>query len=119
MFRTLFIVSVLLLPAVAPAGTQTAKSNTPSPAEKQLMGKWQGTFQSAHGGGNMQLEVERKNEWKVTVSLQNDLHPIPDQQVSAFKVEGAKVTWASELMGGSCRTTAELIKERELKGETV
>ncbi len=108
-------VSLLALSA-APALAQTKASPAPT-IEKRLLGKWEGTFRSDHAGGQMQLHIARDSTWKVTLSMQTDLHPIPDQQVSAFKVEGNNITWAAELMGGICRSAA-VLEGAEIKGET-
>jgi len=107
-----FLATLLSLCAAAPGWAQN--KNGP---EKDLPGKWEGTFRSDHGGGNIQMQIEHDKSWKVTLSMQSDLHPIPDQQASAFKVEGKNITWSQELMGGAC-TSAAVLENGELKGET-
>jgi hypothetical protein len=116
MIRSVIVTfGLLMLAAPAHAQVPTPKSDDMSP---KLLGTWEGPYQSDQAPpGALRLVIEMEaGAWKVTLQVQSD-QPIDAAEVRDFKVDGAQVTWAQDIMGMECKTQANL-ENGILKGGT-
>ena len=89
--------------AQAPGPNASVATDT---VTKQLLGVWEGTYQTDHGpSGGFVMTIARDSGWTVTIEMTSDGQSIPTR-VSDFKVEGSSLSWIQELMGMSCRGSA-------------
>jgi hypothetical protein len=84
--------------------------------EHALLGQWVGTLSTDHGSFGMHVGVTRDSTWHVSVTLDAD-QPIDAGPVTDVKAESTRLSWAQELRGMRCQSSAVLIAET-LKGET-
>lgn len=105
-----------VLPAAAQAPTPKP-SSTPASVERQLIGTWEGPYQSDQAPpGGLRLVIAKDPEWKATLGVITD-QDVPAGEVQELKVEGAYLSWVQEIMGMTCRTSASLVSGT-LKGDT-
>ncbi len=112
--------SVLLGLLALAAGGLSAQMPMPKTDDisPKLIGTWEGPYQSDQAPpGALRLVIAKEAEvWKVTLQVQSD-QPIDAAEVRDFKVEGAQISWAQDIMGMECKTEAT-IENGTLKGGT-
>lgn len=92
-------------------------SDAESAAEKQLIGTWEGPYQSDQASpGGLRLVISKDTAWKAVLTVSTD-QEVPTGEVTEFKVEGTRLSWVQEIMGMTCRSSGELVAGT-LKGET-
>ena len=117
MIRTASIALGFALLAAAPRHAQVPTPKTDDIGPK-LIGTWEGPYQSDQAPpGSLRLVIGKEaGVWKVTLQVQSD-QPIDAAEVRDFKVDGAQVSWAQDIMGMECKTLATL-ESGTLKGTT-
>ncbi len=105
----------LLVAAPLHAQVPTPKADDISP---KLIGTWEGPYQSDQAPpGSLRLVIgKEEGAWKVTLQVQSD-QPIDAADVRDFKVDGAQISWAQDIMGMECKSQATL-ENGTLKGGT-
>jgi hypothetical protein len=101
---------------VSPLTAHGSRLTAPADTTDNLVGTWDGLFNSAAmGQGGMKLVISKRTEWKTTVTLTRD------ESMSAeavdFKVQGKELSWTLDLHGTPCDSTA-LVEGSVLRGET-
>jgi hypothetical protein len=114
MKRRYALIAALVVGGTSPVFAQQAEARADSAAQ-QIVGSWEGTFESDHGTGSFRLIVARDTGWKVTAAL--DMGQEIATAISDFKVAGNTVTWTQSLMGMSCKASA-VLAAGTLRGET-
>ena len=117
MIRSASIMFGLLMLAAAPAHAQVPTPKTDDMSAK-FIGTWEGPYQSDQAPpGNLRLVIAQDaGAWKATLQVLTD-QPIDAAEVRDFKVDGAQITWAQDIMGMECRSQATL-ENGTLKGGT-
>jgi hypothetical protein len=88
--------------------------DAPAPAadiSKQLIGTWEGPYQSeAVPPGSLKLVVAREanKEWKVSLAIISDQPPAAGE-LRDFAVEGNSVSWVQDIDEMTCRSVAKLV----------
>lgn len=102
----------------APASAQVRPMPKTEDITPQLLGTWQGPYQSeqAPPGGLKLVIAKEAAAWKVTLAVLAD-QPIDAAEVREFKLEGTEITWVQDIMNMQCKTLAHLT-EGMLKGGT-
>jgi hypothetical protein len=122
---TLFLLALATLGAgpmlaqrPAPSPLPSPKADKPEDISARLIGTWQGPYQADQASpGTLKLAIAKEAEqWKVTLQVQTD-QPIDAAEVRDFTVDGNQVTWAQDVMGMECKTTA-MLENGNLKGTT-
>jgi len=101
------VLALLALTTGAAAAQQPA---TPD-ISRQLLGTWEGPYQSeAVPPGSLKLTVAKgeKQEWKVTLTVISDQPPAAGD-VTDFTVQGNTVSWAQDIAEMQCKSTATLV----------
>jgi hypothetical protein len=112
-------VLVGLVLAGASVGAQSSpKAGGPGPkAPPNFVGEWEGAYQTDHGpNGPMSMRISKDSVWKATADVVSGSQTIPTV-ISDVSVQGNTITWAQEIMGLSCKTSA-VLDGVELKGTT-
>ena len=117
MIRSASVMFGLLVFAAAPGRAQVPAPKTDDITSK-LLGTWEGPYQSDQAPpGALRLVIGKEaGAWKVTLQVQSD-QPIDAADVRDFKLEGAQVSWAQDIMGMECKTLANY-ENSTLKGTT-
>jgi len=116
MFARTLMFAVLALGTPAWSVAQAAHHSTHADTTDNLVGTWDGLFNSAAmGQGGMRLVISKRADWKATVTVTRD------ESMSAeaidFKVQGKELSWTLDLHGTPCDSTA-IVEGSVLKGET-
>lgn len=114
--RLLLLVGTLALAAVPGLGAQGGPPAPPT-LEQQLVGSWEGTYQSDHvPPGTMRLVIARDSTWRVTMLVQV-LEQLFTSQGTEVTREGNLLRWLHETMGQSCQGSV-VLEGATLTGET-
>jgi len=92
-------------------GTVAAQQPATPDISRQLLGTWEGPYQSeAVPPGSLKLTVAKgeKQEWKVTLTVISDQPPAAGD-VTDFTVQGNTVSWAQDIAEMQCKSTATLV----------
>lgn len=94
-------------------GTGSAAAQKPATPDitKQLIGIWEGPYQSeAVPPGTLKLSIAKGDhqEWKVTLDVMSD-QPPPTGEVKDFAVEAGTVSWTQEIADMVCTSRATLV----------
>jgi hypothetical protein len=93
------------------AGVAAAQQPAAPDISKQLLGTWEGPYQSeAAPPGSLRLTVAKgdKNEWKVTMIVLSD-QPPPAGDIQEFTVQGNTLSWSQDIADMQCKSTAQLV----------
>lgn len=119
MRRAMTAVFVGLVLAAAPAAAQSSPKvgSADAKAVTNFVGEWEGAYQTDHGpNGPMSMRISKDSAWKATAEVVSGSQTIPTR-ISDVSVDGNTITWAQEIMGMSCKTSA-ILDGAELKGTT-
>jgi hypothetical protein len=108
MRRTTFLAFALATLSIPALEAQVPTPRNPGP---DLLGVWEGPYQSeAVPPGNLKLTVGRNanREWQVTLEIYAD-QPPEAGAVREFKVEEGRISWAQDVAGMNCVSTATMV----------
>lgn len=99
--------------ALLAMGAASARAQTPAGPDvsKQLIGTWEGPYQSESvPPGTLKLSIAKgeKQEWKVTMVVISD-DPPPAGEVKDFVVDGGTVSWTQDIADMVCASKATLV----------
>ena len=103
--------ALLTLALLAAAGSAGAQSKPAGDLPKQLIGTWEGPYQSeAVPPGSLKLVVARaaNGDWNVTLEVISD-QPPPAGEVKEFAVQGDSVSWVQDISDMQCKSVAKLV----------
>ena len=92
-------------------GTAAAQQPATPDISRQLLGTWEGPYQSeAVPPGSLKLTVAKgeKQEWKVTLTVISDQPPAAGD-VTDFTVQGNTVSWVQDIADMQCKSSATLV----------
>lgn len=101
---------LLLLPFAGTAAAQ-GKPVAPPDISRQLIGTWEGPYQSeAVPPGSLRLVIAQgeKHEWKVTLEIISD-QPLAAGEVRDFTVEAGTASWVQDIGDMQCRSVVKLV----------
>ncbi|HTL05473.1 MAG TPA: hypothetical protein VL241_06965 [Gemmatimonadales bacterium] len=93
------------------AGVAAAQQPAAPDISKQLLGTWEGPYQSeAAPPGSLRLTIAKgdKGEWKVTMIVLSD-QPPPTGDIQEFTVQGNSLSWSQDIADMQCKSTAQLV----------
>ncbi|MGQ0703009.1 MAG: hypothetical protein ACT4PM_07765 [Gemmatimonadales bacterium] len=94
--------------ASAIAGAASAQPNTKPDVSKDIIGVWEGPYQSEMvTPGNLRLTVVRDSTWKVTLEIFSDQAP-PAGELRDFTVNADTVSWVQTVGDLECASKAVL-----------
>ena len=103
--------ALLTLALLAAAGTAGAQGKPAGDLAKQLIGTWEGPYQSeAVPPGSLKLVVARapNGDWNVTLEVISD-QPPPAGEVKEFAVQADSVSWVQDISDMQCKSVAKLV----------
>lgn len=116
-FSTLALGLTMFLALPVALSAQAKPDTSATSLEKQLIGTWEGPYQSDQAPpGGLRLVIARDSTWKVTLGVISD-QEIPAGEVNEFRVDGGRISWVQDIMGMICRSSAEL-SAGTLRGES-
>jgi hypothetical protein len=111
------LVGLVLAGASVGAQSSPKAGGAGSKAAPNFVGEWEGAYQTDHGpNGPMSMRISKDSVWKATADVVSGSQTIPTV-ISDVSVQGNTITWAQEIMGMSCKTSA-VLDGVELKGTT-